>query len=429
MNSTNLIIPIDSRTGKGWISLFEAIPDAATITTCETGRILMANKAAENIYGFTQPEMIGKTTVEIGLFQNREIRDKLVSLLDSKSNIVEGPFWKAAKEKCIAMYSARRVYFQEQECLLIIARDITANKMQEQALRESEARYRMLAEATMDVPWQVDPDGKLIYIGPGIAKYGYNSELLIGKSFYELISRDDHRFLKDKFQEASFDGVVYDYLHVHFRKQDGDFVDLELNIATVRNAFNDIIGFHGMSRDISKRIEMENQLKSLAFKDDLTGLLNRRSFLDRLRNIINVSSFAEYGICLLYIDIDDFKLINDQYGHDVGDVCLQNVAKYLNTAIRSNDYVARLGGDEFAALLTNVNMASAIKITERFLALLAEMNLGMSNQSLRINTSIGICFATKGMSAEQLITFADAAMYKAKKAGKNNFSVYNDSHF
>jgi len=190
----------------------------------------------------------------------------------------------------------------------------------------------------------------------------------------------------------------------------------------------------GFIQDISERKNMEialrateKKIRDMAFTDSVTGLANRNLFTDRLDQSILESKRYHNEFALLFIDLDKFKDVNDNYGHLVGDKLLAMAAERISTSFRESDVVARFGGDEFLVIVKNTTDSQEVSfIASNLLAKLA-VPFYVDNQEIRVTGSIGITLCPKhGISSTQLIQNADKAMYQAKEAGKNCFAIFNN---
>ncbi len=195
-------------------------------------------------------------------------------------------------------------------------------------------------------------------------------------------------------------------------------------IAALTNTINNMIQAITRSRNT-----LEKQAKVLqhqAYYDALTGLTNRHLFFDRLVHGIEQSKRNQVQMALLFIDLDNFKEINDSLGHSVGDKVLKVIAERLSKVIRKEDTLARLGGDEFTILISNINQAQHASILANKVIEVISQSIVIDNQRLHVGSSIGISlYPNDGESAQDLLKNADAAMYKAKHEGKNNYQYYN----
>ncbi len=197
-------------------------------------------------------------------------------------------------------------------------------------------------------------------------------------------------------------------------------IPVSISLSTIMNEENDFIGYVFLARDISERKRNEAEIKHLAYHDQLTGLPNRAFFYERIKNEISVSKRNEQKFALMYMDLDNFKLINDQFGHDEGDKVIKEVSKVLRDVVRDCDMPARVGGDEFIVLLSNItdkNNTSLIldRIGRRF-----DSNPVFKRNSFNVTPSIGISiYPDCAETVDLLIKKADSAMYTSKTSGKN----------
>ncbi|MDQ0160921.1 GGDEF domain-containing protein, partial [Alkalibacillus salilacus] len=165
----------------------------------------------------------------------------------------------------------------------------------------------------------------------------------------------------------------------------------------------------------------------LANKDPLTGLANRRKLNEGLHKLLQQQVLMNQQIALLYLDLDEFKEINDTYGHHVGDELLRQVTERINQVIRGDDTFSRIGGDEFVILLPDVDdMEEVAQIAERILEAVGQTRI-IDGYSFSTSFSIGIAFYEEGDNPTSLIEKADYALYQAKDSGKNNYVIYNES--
>jgi diguanylate cyclase (GGDEF)-like protein/PAS domain S-box-containing protein len=185
-------------------------------------------------------------------------------------------------------------------------------------------------------------------------------------------------------------------------------------------------GISCLARDISELKEQRDELEFLANFDNLTGLPNRNLFFDRLSSAMNEVRRYGHLFALFYLDLDLFKTINDKYGHEAGDITLQEVAKRLQKVVRDCDTVSRVGGDEFTVLLTRVHNANDAKIVaNKILATIGEP-FSINGKQCTLGVSIGICLSTtEHISADNLVKNADTAMYAAKAQGRNRFMFFS----
>jgi diguanylate cyclase (GGDEF)-like protein/PAS domain S-box-containing protein len=292
-------------------------------------------------------------------------------------------------------------------------------------LRASEKRFRSLVQNTSDVIAVVDRDGALTYLSPSARTvFGYSlSEISRAGRPSELICDEDLlRILAVGRRLASQPGATR-AVEGRIRHRDGRLRDVE---AVVTNLRDDpaVSGFVINARDITERKELERQLTHRAFHDPLTELANRALFGNRLEHALSRERHPD-SLAVLFLDLDDFKNVNDSLGHQSGDELLATVSRRLVDAARSGDTVARLGGDEFAILLEDVDGAlEAGRIAARVLAAF-DRPLPVGSRDLHIRASIGIATNSgPDETAEALLANADVAMYAAKARGKGRFEHF-----
>ena len=298
-------------------------------------------------------------------------------------------------------------------------------------IREAHAaavvRYRSIFENTSEGVFQTSADGRYIDANPALAKmYGYASpeELIsafqnIGQQLYVDARR------RDVFKQImAGQGIVKDF-EAQVRRRDGEIIWISENARAVHASDGTFLYYEGTVQDITERKRYQDQLEHQASHDQLTGLPNRNLLNDRLQQSILAAQRYSYYAALAFIDLDNFKYINDSLGHLVGDKLLIEVASRLKACLRTSDTVARYGGDEFVLLLNNhYSLGTIVKVLERVLEEIGHP-LEISSQELFVTCSIGVAlYPSDGEDAQSLLRNADAAMYLAKERGKNNFQFY-----
>ncbi len=271
-----------------------------------------------------------------------------------------------------------------------------------------------------------DADNKIINVNPGFTIItGYEREEVLGRNPRILRSPDQEISVYAKMWESLQTTGAWQGELWNLRKS-GETYATMLAIRTVADGNGQIRNHVGLFSDISELKAREADLERIAHYDPLTGVPNRRLLVDRLGQAVVRAQRSDEILAVCYLDLDGFKLINDQLGHDAGDILLVKVTKRLQAMLRASDTLARLGGDEFALLLGSVQKADdCSRIVERMLVAIASP-FTIKEQSVSISASIGMTiFPFDTADVGSLLRHADQAMYQAKEAGKNRFCLYD----
>lgn len=299
-----------------------------------------------------------------------------------------------------------------------IEHDITERKKMEKAQGTLSALVKFSDEAIIGK----DLNGNILSWNKAAEDlYGYTEQEAIGSNIKRLFPFNKHEEFQHIMKKIAADQHIrhYETLRIH---KDGRAIPVSITVAPVKNLQGDVIGASVAARDITQQKLIEEKLKHLAEHDPLTGLINRPLFEDRLAQIMLKAKREHRCVAVCFLDIDNFKKINDTEGHAVGDLLLCTVTKCLQSCLRESDTLARLGGDEFGLILSVPHEDEAIHIIKKILTRFSEA-LFAHDKSFLISLSIGIALYPKEQVA--LIEKADAAMYYVKKHGKNNFKLFD----
>jgi diguanylate cyclase (GGDEF)-like protein/PAS domain S-box-containing protein len=297
-------------------------------------------------------------------------------------------------------------------------------------IRSSELRYRLLADYSHDVVVRMRADGQRLYVSPSAKDIlGWEPDELLG-SRWDLIHPDDRAVQRDAMARLLTSGQASTAIY-RMRHKDGHYVWIEAVSRPLPSESGDgTIDIIYSGRDVSLRIAAEQallasqrELETLARVDSLTGLPNRRQFDERLALAVARSQRPGLPVALLYLDIDHFKQINDSHGHGVGDQVLRMFAKRLAGCVRAADLASRLGGDEFVVLVEDALLPEAAEIIARKLIAIMATDIVVDGTRVRATTSIGIAYCRFRTNAEDLMAAADAALYRAKEAGRNTWQL------
>ena len=252
--------------------------------------------------------------------------------------------------------------------------------------------------------------------------YGYSASEMVGSPITRLVPKDIENDVPTILAKVRRDERVANY-ETRRQRADGSVIDVSLTVSPVREDGGEIVAAATIARDITDRKRIEQQLTRLVYHDDLTGLANRRKFLEETeRKIEHAQRYGWRGAVLL-LDLDDFKALNDTLGHNSGDNLLKRAALRMREVVRDSDVLARLGGDEFGILLPETDREAAEQLAGRLVDAMASQEVTIDGK--RVGTvSVGICLLDEPLAPEEPLSRADIAMYEAKDRGGNGFAVY-----
>lgn len=306
-----------------------------------------------------------------------------------------------------------------------ISRDITESKHAIDALRESESRFRTLANSAPVLIWMSGLDKLCNWFNKVWLEFtGRSMEQESGNGWTEGVHPEDFQRCLDTYVTA-FDARQEFVMEYRLRRHDGEYRWLTDHGIPRFDEQGTFLGYIGSCFDVTESHVEQVRTEFTAQHDPLTGLPNRLLLEDRLQQVVTSAKRDRESAALLFVDLDRFKPINDNYGHDIGDRLLQEVAKRLQACVRESDTVARIGGDEFVILLPMVESPEDAKqVAEKIRAALNQP-FNVATLTLHISSSTGVAlYPEHGVSNEQLLKNADTAMYWAKESGRNEVLFY-----
>jgi diguanylate cyclase (GGDEF)-like protein/PAS domain S-box-containing protein len=336
---------------------------------------------------------------------------------------------------------ANYVSYEGYEFNVGFAKDITERKLAEDVLSEKEEFFRMISENVDEYVAVIDLEGRRLYNNPSYANLFGGVDALKGSDSFAEIHPDDRERVKQLFHKTVQTGIGH-RTEFRFVLGNGSVHHMESSGALIKNGKGEALRLIVVSRDITERKQAEEIIHNLAFNDSLTKLPNRRLLNDRLEQIIVSSKRSALFSALLFLDLDNFKALNDEYGHDAGDILLVETASRLRNCVREMDTVARFGGDEFIVMLSELDedkaesSLQAALVAEKIRAALADPYLiqihheGKTYEPIEYHctSSIGVVlFTHQDGSADEIIKRADKAMYQAKAHGGNQFHFFESN--
>ncbi|MFN5515787.1 MAG: diguanylate cyclase domain-containing protein, partial [Cyanobacteriota bacterium] len=402
---------------------FNYTPQPILICTPIQGNILEINDSFRQFLGLPKSEIIGKTDLELNLWRSLELRRQILETLQIGDQIrnQEAEIFNRAGELATMLVSAGQIRFNGIQACLLIFLDITER-------RRTEEKLQVLSQACEQSPASIvitDAEGNIDYVNPKFEKIsGYSLAEVHGQNPRVLKSGHTSSQEYRQLWETLSAGQEW-HGEFHNRKKNGELYWEKASISPIRNAQGQITHYVAVKEDITRQKEQEELLFFQANYDAITGLPNRTLGQDRLKQALEHGQRHQHLGGFLFVDLDNFKKINDTLGHDTGDLLLKEVAQRLERAVRKSDTVARLGGDEFLIVVSKVKAPLDLAaISKRILGLLRQP-FSLNSHELFIKGSIGIAiFPENGYAPEDLLKNADTAMYAAKADGRDTFKFF-----
>ncbi len=419
-------------------TVFQTSLDGICISQLRDGLYIDANHAFLHLMGYEREDVVGRTSLEMNFWADPEVRGQMAAKLgrDESFKDVETQFVKKNGERIWTLVSATAMEIEGVPCVLSVVRDISSTKAAEeqlaevqQAMRASEVRYRTAFQTSLDsININRLSDGSYIECNQAfLDSVGYSRDEVIGKTSVELNIWANPRDRQKLVEMLRQTGHCRD-MEAQFRRKNGEIFWGQMSASAIE--VDGVPSVLSISRDISGAKVAEDEIRNLAFYDPLTRLPNRRLVSERLRQSMSSSARSNRKGALLFIDVDNFKTLNDTLGHKTGDLLLQEVALRLTHCIREADTVARLGGDEFVVILEDLSggreeaAAQAKMVAEKILGAVSQGYVLAGRECLS-TSSIGITvFGDRTDNIDDVMQQADIAMYQAKSAGRNTLRFF-----
>lgn len=406
------------------LHLLHALPAAVLVT--QNGIVRFANAAGVQLLGATTAtDLVGMVLSDFvhPLDQHRSAnRVQQVSVpaqagLPNKSS--EFRVRTLQGELRMVLVSSVAIEWDGAPAVLMAGMDMTHQSEIAAQLRESEQNFRRLFENLQDVYYRTDAQGVVQHVGPGVRRVlGYEPHEIEGRTAESYYPHSSDR---DAFKKAILEqGEVSDFPGQMVRR-DGQVIDISISSHALYDHAGNFAGVEGIYRDVTQRKNLERELHRLATTDMLTGIANRRAFLECAESVYMRSRSNGEPLTLLMLDVDHFKTINDRFGHLEGDRALVAFAQAVKSQLRVSDAVGRLGGEEFGVLLPMTALQEGLEVATRILQSIRALQLAdETGQRYRITASVGVgAFRQSDLSPRDLLDRADQALYQAKHRGRD----------
>jgi diguanylate cyclase (GGDEF)-like protein/PAS domain S-box-containing protein len=297
--------------------------------------------------------------------------------------------------------------------------------------RDSEAMLAQIVRCANDAIYTLDTEGRVTSWNPAAEQlYGYSADEMLGRTLDRLFPTEADPATADRRDAARrrllVDGVAPEEFEDRRRCKDGELIDVAIVMASLRDSEGRIIGAVANVRDITERRRVEAKLEHSVSHDGLTGLFNRRRFVEELAAASARAERDQTQAAVLILDLDNFKYVNEHFGHSAGDALLTGIATTLQRRLRDTDVIARLGGDEFGILVAPTTAAHVTVLAGDLLRAIRRHVLTADGHAVRTSASIGVTvFGDREVTPEDLLAGADRAMYESKEAGRDRVTLHS----
>ncbi len=398
------------------------------------GRIMFANRCLGEIMGYEAAELLGRHT---GEFFHPDEYDKINRRFHSQPQSANVPkqyettiIRKDGAEAPVEITAAPTVW-QGQPALIVIVRDIASRKLAEAELFREKERVLVTLQSIGDGVITTDVEGRIDYLNPVAEELtGWSSAQANGQPLtrvFQVKDENTHKPLPDPVQRCLSERRSINFPDNTLLMHRGGYREfsIEITASPIRNHADEVIGAVLVLHDVTTLRNMARQMAWQARHDPLTGLINRGEFEVRLEQAIETARSGHTQHALCYLDLDQFKIVNDTCGHIAGDELLKQLTAHLQMRVRETDTLARLGGDEFGILLEHCPIDEASETAETLREVVKKFRFAWEEKVFEIGASIGVVpITTDSGSIVDVLSAADSACYVAKDHGRNRIHVY-----
>lgn len=408
---------------------FNSNPDGVLLTHFPDGVIKTINDGFSRLFGYSREEIVGKATLDLGLWRDPTDSAHIyaqVARLGMCDNF-ETVMRRKDGSLLDSIVSGRTFTVGCEQFLVSTFHDISERKAMEMSLKQSEEKFRLLVENSYDIIYTLSSEGFFLFVSPvWTVLLGHDANSVVGTSFREYVFETDIPICEAFLSDVISSGQPKSGVEFRIRDARGKLIWYTSSAVPFRDASGRIAGFYGIGRDIQEQRQLRDELKLQATTDELTGICNRRHFIQLAANEIRRALRFGKSLSFALIDIDHFKSINDTHGHSAGDQALFFFARQLQENIREIDILARFGGDEFVILFPETSNDQSVAILERLRLSLAATPVVLSSSTilyLTISAGVTQMVHDSGDVFDALINRADQALYRAKAAGRDCISL------
>ncbi len=427
---------IEAELSKGNIfieNVLDNLPIGLSVNTIDKGNIGYANRLFLEIYGgWSQNDFTDLENFFQNIYPNPDERELVRQriLQDIATGDMDKMQWDDMRITCRdgteKILAVRNIPLPEMNLMISTVQDVTDQKLTEKALRESERRYQVMSEASPVGIFRLDHEGRICQVNKKWREVsGRMLSEVLGQSWDIAVHQDDLAAVRETWQMAVQERRAFK-VECRFKMPAGRTTWVFCQAEPIFGGNEELEGFIGSVTDISLRKRTEEEIRQLAYYDPLTRLPNRSFFLEQLDRAMATARRNDRHVALLFCDLDNFKDINDNLGHDKGDLLLTLIADRLNSCIRRGDTLCRLGGDEFVLLLPSVENDREAVTVARKIQRAMKKSFDLLGQEIFSTTSIGIAVHPEdGADVQTLLKHADMAMYAAKGEGRNRYRFFS----